>query len=99
MNDNENKMNNVKQFINEHKTGLIIGACGTVTLAFGAYCYLSGYLSGYCSGYRSGRIDQYNTDAIECAMQFNEALKTLDDETKMTVVNAFNAVASNTLSK
>lgn len=32
-------------------------------------------------------------------MQFNEALKTLDDETKMTVVNAFNAVASNTLSK
>lgn len=87
MNDNENKMNNVKQFINEHKTGLIIGACGIVTLAFGAYCY------------RSGRIDQYNTDAIGYAMQFNEALKTLDDETKMTVVNAFNAVASNTLSK
>lgn len=87
MNDNENKMNNVKQFINEHKTGLIIGACGIVTLAFGAYCY------------RSGRIDQYNTDAIGCAMQFNEALKTLDDETKMTVVNAFNAVASTTLSK
>lgn len=87
MNDNENKMNNVKQFINEHKTGLIIGACGIVTLAFGAYCY------------RSGRIDQYNTDAIGCAMQFNEALKTLDDETKMTVVNAFNAAASNTLSK
>ena len=87
MNDNENKMNNVKQFINEHKTGLIIGACGIVTLAFGAYCY------------RSGRIDQYNTDTIGCAMQFNEALKTLDDETKMTVVNAFNAVASNTLSK
>ena len=52
MNDNENKMNNVKQFINEHKTGLIIGACGIVTLAFGAYCY------------RSGRIDQHNTDAI-----------------------------------
>lgn len=50
MNDNENKMNNVKQFINEHKTGLIIGACGIVTLAFGAYCYRSGY--------RSGRIDQ-----------------------------------------
>ena len=87
MNDNENKMNNVKQFINEHKTGLIIGACGIVTLAFGAYCYCS------------GRIDQYNTDAIGCAMQFNEALNTLDDETKMTVVNAFNAVASNTLSK
>ena len=87
MNDNENKMNNVKQFINEHKTGLIIGACGIVTLAFGAYCY------------RSGRIDQYNTDTIGCAMQFNEALKTLDDETRMTVVNAFNAVASNTLSK
>lgn len=87
MNDNENKMNNVKKFINEHKTGLIIGACGIVTLAFGAYRY------------RSGRIDQYNTDAIGCAMQFNEALKTLDDETKMTVVNAFNAVASNTLSK
>lgn len=87
MNDNENKMNNVNQFINEHKTGLIIGACGIVTLAFGAYCY------------RSGRIDQYNADAIGCAMQFNEALKTLDDETKMTVVNAFNAVASNTLSK
>ena len=91
MNDNENKMNNVKQFINEHKTGLIIGACGIVTIAFGAYCYHSGY--------RSGRIDQYNTDAIGCAMQFNEALKTLDDETKTTVVNAFNAVASNTLSK
>ena len=91
MNDNENKMNNVKQFINEHKTGLIIGACGIVTLAFGAYCYRSGY--------RSGRIDQYNTDAIGYAMQFNEALKTLDDETKTTVVNAFNAVASNTLSK
>lgn len=87
MNDNENKMNNVKQFINEHKTGLIIGVCGIVTLAFGAYCY------------RSGRIDQYNTDAIGCAMQFNEALKTLDDETKMTVINAFNAVASTTLSK
>lgn len=87
MNDNENKMNNVKQFINEHKTGLIIGACGIVTLAFGAYCY------------RSGTFDQYNTDAMRCAMQFNEALKTLDDETKMTVVNAFNAVASNTLSK
>lgn len=85
MNDNENKMNN------EHKTGLIIGACGIVTLAFGAYCYRSGY--------RSGRIDQYNTDAIGYAMQFNEALKTLDDETKMTVVNAFNAVASTTLSK
>ena len=91
MNDNENKMNNVKQFINEHKTGLIIGACGIVTLAFGAYCYRSGY--------RSGRIDQYNTDTIGCAMQFNEALKMLDDETKTTVVNAFNAVASNTLSK
>lgn len=91
MNDNENKMNNVKQFINEHKTGLIIGACGIVTLAFGAYCYRSGY--------RSGRIDQYNADAIGCAMQFNEALKTLDDETKMTVINAFNAVASTTLSK
>ena len=91
MNDNENKMNNVKKFINEHKTGLIIGACGIVTLAFGAYCYRSGY--------RSGRIDQYNTDAIGYAMQFNEALKTLDDETKTTVVNAFNAVASNTLSK
>lgn len=91
MNDNENKMNNVKQFINEHKTGLIIGACGIVTLAFGAYCYRSGY--------HSGRIDQYNTDAIGCAMQFNEALKTLDDETKTTVINAFNAVASNTLSK
>lgn len=87
MNDNENKTNCIKKFINEHKTGLIIGACGIVTLAFGAYCY------------RSGRIDQYNTDAIGCAMQFNEALKTLDDETKMTVVNAFNAVASNTLSK
>jgi hypothetical protein len=91
MNDNENKMNNVKQFINEHKTGLIIGACGIVTLAFGAYCYRSGY--------RSGRIDQYNTDAIGCAMQFNEALKALDDETKTTVINAFNAAASNTLSK
>ena len=91
MNDNENKMNNVKQFINEHKTGLIIGACGIVTLAFGAYCYRSGY--------RSGRIDQYNTDTIGFAMQFNEALKTLDDETKMTVVEAFNAAASNTLSK
>ena len=91
MNDNENKMNNVKKFINEHKTGLIIGACGIVTLAFGAYCYRSGY--------RSGRIDQYNTDAIGYAMQFNEALKTLDDETKMTVVEAFNAAASNTLSK
>lgn len=91
MNDNENKMNNVKQFINEHKTGLIIGACGIVTLAFGAYCYRSGY--------HSGRIDQYNTDAIGYAMQFNEALKALDDETKTTVINAFNAVASNTLSK
>lgn len=87
MNDNENKMNYVKRFINEYKTGLIIGACGIVTLVFGAYCY------------RSGRIDQYNTDTIGCAMQFNEALKTLDDETRMTVVNAFNAVASNTLSK
>lgn len=87
MNDNENKMNNVKKFINEHKTGLIIGACGIVTLAFGAYCY------------RSGRIDQYNTDAIGYAMQFNEALKTLDDETKTTVVDAFNAAASTTLSK
>lgn len=91
MNDNENKMNNVKKFINEHETGLIIGACGIVTLAFGAYCYRSGY--------RSGRIDQYNADAIGCAMQFNEVLKTLDDETKTTVFNAFNAVASNTLSK
>lgn len=87
MNDNENKMNNVKQFINEHKTGLIIGACGIVTLAFGAYCY------------RSGRIDQLNTDARVFGWQFNEALKTLDDETKMTVVEAFNAATSNTLSK
>lgn len=87
MNDNENKMNNVKQFINEHKTGLIIGACGIVTLAFGAYCY------------RSGRIDQHNTDAIVFGWQFNEALKALDDETKTTVINAFNAAASNTLSK
>lgn len=91
MNDNENKMNNVKQFINEHKTGLIIGACGIVTLAFGAYCYRSGY--------RSGRIDQLNTDARVFGWQFNEALKTLDDETKMTVVEAFNAATSNTLSK
>lgn len=89
MNDNENKMNNVKQFINEHKTGLIIGAC--VSYCVGAYCYRSGY--------RSGRIDQYNTDAIGYAMQFNEALKTLDDETKTTVINAFNAAASTTLSK
>lgn len=87
MNDNENKMNNVKQFINEHKTGLIIGACGIVTLAFGAYCY------------SSGRIDQHNTDAIVFGWQFNEALKALDDETKTTVINAFNAAASNTLSK
>lgn len=87
MNDNENKMNSVKQFINEHKTGLIIGACGIVTLAFGAYCY------------RSGRIDQHNTDAIVFGWQFNEALKALDDETKTTVINAFNAAASNTLSK
>lgn len=91
MNDNENKMNNVKQFINEHKTGLIIGACGIVTLAFGAYCYRSGY--------SSGRIDQHNTDAIVFGWQFNEALKALDDETKTTVINAFNAAASNTLSK
>jgi hypothetical protein len=87
MNDNENKTNNVKKFINEHKTGLIIGACGIVTLALGAYCY------------RSGRIDQYNTDAIGCAMQFNEALKTLDDETKVIFVEAFNAAASTTSSK
>lgn len=91
MNDNENKMNNVKKFINEHKTGLIIGACGIVTLAFGAYCYRSGD--------RSGRIDQLNTDARVFGWQFNEALKTLDDETKMTVVEAFNAATSNTLSK
>lgn len=84
MNDNENKMNNVKKFISEHKTGLIIGACGIVTLAFGGYCYLS------------GRIDQYNTDAIGFGRQFNEALKTLDDETKLTVVEAFNAAASTT---
>ena len=87
MNDNENKMNNVKKFINEHKTGLIIGACGIVTLAFGAYCY------------SSGRIDQHSTDAIAFGWQFNEALKTLDDETKMTVVEAFNAAASTTSSK
>lgn len=87
MNDNENKMNNVKQFINEHKTGLIIGACGIVTLAFGVYCY------------RSGRIDQRNTDAITFGWQFNEALKTLDDETKMTFVEAFDAAASTTSSK
>lgn len=87
MNDNENKMNNVKKFINEHKTGLIICACGIVTLAFGGYCYLS------------GRIDQYNTDAIGFGRQFNEALKTLDDETKLTVVEAFNAAASTTSSK
>lgn len=91
MNDNENKMNNVKKFINEHKTGLIIGACGIVTLAFGAYCYRSGY--------RSGRIDQLNTDTRVFGWQFNEALKTLDDETKMTVVEAFNAATSNALSK
>lgn len=95
MNDNENKMNNVKQFINEHKTGLIIGACGIVTLAFGAYCYHS----GYSSGYSSGRIDQHNADAIVFSWQFNKALKTLDDETKMTVVEAFNAAASTTSSK
>ena len=82
MNDNENKMNNVKRFISEHKTGLIIGACGIVTFAFGGYCYLS------------GRIDQYNTDAIGFGKQFNEALKTLDDETKLTFVEAFNAAAS-----
>lgn len=82
MNDNENKMNNVKKFINEHKTGLIIGACGIVTLAFGAYCY------------RSGRIDQHNTDAIVFGWQFNEALKTLDDEMKVNFVEAFNAAAS-----
>lgn len=91
MNDKENKMNNVKRFINEHKTGLIIGACGIVTLAFGAYCYRSGY--------GSGRIDQHNTDAIVFGWQFNEALKTLDDETKMTVVEAFNAAASTASSK
>lgn len=91
MNDNENKMNNVKKFIIEHKTGLIIGACGIVTLAFGAYCY--------CSGYSSGRIDQHNTDAIVFGWQFNEALKTLDDETKMTVVEAFNVAASTISSK
>ena len=84
MNDNENKMNNVKQFINEHKTGLIIGACGIVTLAFGGYCYLS------------GRIDQYKTDAIGSAKQFNEALKAFDDETKDKFLEAFNAAASTT---
>lgn len=83
MNDNENKMNNVKKFINEHKTGLIIGACGIVTLAFGGYCYLS------------GRIDQFNTDAIGSAKQFNEALKAFDDETKDKFLEAFNAATSN----
>ena len=87
MNDNENKMNNVKKFINEHKTGLIIGACGIVAIEIVLYCYLS------------GRIDQYNTDARGFGMQFNEALKTLDDETKLTVVEAFNAAASTTSSK
>lgn len=82
MNDNETKMNNVKKFVNEHKTGLIIGACGIAALAFGGYCYLS------------GRVDQYNTDAMGFARQFNEAVKTLDDETKLTFVEAFNAAAS-----
>lgn len=82
MNDNENKMNNVKKFINEHKTGLIIGAYGIVTLALDVYCYLS------------GRIDQYNTDVIGFGKQFNEALKTFDDETKLTFFEAFNAAAS-----
>ena len=84
MNDNENKTNCIKKFINEHKTGLIIGACGIVTLAFGGYCYFS------------GRIDQYNADGIGFGRQFNEALETLDDETKLTVVEAFNAAASTT---
>lgn len=87
MNDNENKTNNVKKFINEHKTGLIIGACGIVTLALGAYCY------------SSGRIDQYKADVMGFEKQFNGALKTLDDETKVIFVEAFNAAASTTSSK
>lgn len=88
MNDNENKTNNVKKFINEHKTGLIIGACGIVTLALGAYCYRSGY--------HSGTIDQYKADVMGFEKQFNGALKTLDDETKVIFVEAFNAAASTT---
>lgn len=82
MNDNENKMNKVMKFIKEHETGLIACACTSTVVAGGIYCYLS------------GRIQQYNIDAIGFSKQLNEALKTLDDETKLTFIQAFNAAAS-----
>lgn len=82
MKNNETKTNTVKDFINEHKTGLIIGACGITALVFGGYCYFS------------GRVDQYNTDARGFAKQFNEALHVVDDETKNAIVEAFNNAAS-----
>lgn len=82
MNDNENKMNKAMKFIEEHETGLIATACVSTVVAGGIYCYLS------------GRIQQYNIDVIGFSKQFNEALKTLDDETKVNFIQAFNATAS-----
>ena len=90
MNINENKMKKIGSFMDKHKKGLIIGGCAITALAVEWYFYSR----VYSGGYTRGRIDQYNIDGKGFAKQFNEALKVVDDETKIAFIDAFNNAAS-----
>ena len=91
MNINENKMKKIKSFTDKHGKGLIIGGCAITALAVEWYFYSR----VYSSGYTRGRIDQYNISGQGFSKQFNEALKVVDDETKIAFIDAFNNAASN----
>ena len=90
MNDNEPKKGAVKKFIIKHKIDLTIGAC--IITSATLLCGIS-----YTMGRFSGRIDQYNIDAEGFVKQLNQAVKILDDDTKTTFVDAFNAAASTSI--
>ena len=86
MNINETKMKKIGSFTDKHSKGLIIGGCAITALAVEWYFY--------SLVYTNGRVDQYNVDGKGFAKQFNEALKVVDDETKLAIMEAFNNAAS-----
>ena len=90
MNINETKMKKIGSFMTKHKKGLLIGGCAITALAVEWYFYSR----VYSGGYTRGRVDQYNIDGQGFAKQFNEALKVVDDETKLAIMEAFNNAAS-----
>ena len=90
MNINETKTKKIGSFMDKHKKGLIIGGCAITALAVEWYFYSC----VYSDGYTRGRVYQYNIDGQGFAKQFNEALKVVDDETKLAIMEAFNNAAS-----